>query len=260
MLLYDFPEAYDLLFTPDFRQATMNYFKILFKNRKIRDVLDCSCGTGQMTIPLAQIGLKLTGSDINPKMLNKAKKNSEAEDLDIDYYKADFRKLVKAIKGEFDLVMNTGNSLAHIPNKDLSKALLSMDAVLRPGGIMYIDSRNWDIIQKRKQRFYLTNPIIRDKGRVNMLQVWDYLKDGSMVFNYLFSEEIENKIVSKRQFYTVYHPFKIKELVAILESMDYQKIRITKLGDPTFEDVNKIDWYTITAVKPIPELLERNRK
>ena len=259
MLLYDFPEAYDLSYTADFQKATMIYFKSLFSKRKIKDILDCSCGTGQMTIPLMKLGYNVTGSDINPKMLNQAKKNAAQEDLVGNFIKSDFCELPKNINREFDLVMNTGNSLADVKNSSISKAILSMDAVLKPGGILYIDSRNWEIITQRQQRFYLSNPIIRDKGRINILQVWDYLKNGSMTFNYLLSEEIENRIVSKRQFYTHHYPFKLKDIVSVLEKLEYQKIEISKLGDTSQTDLKQIDWYTLTAVKPIPELMGKKK-
>ncbi|MEA1972300.1 MAG: class I SAM-dependent methyltransferase [Candidatus Cloacimonadota bacterium] len=257
MLLYDFPKAYDLTYSPDFRKETMNYFRMLFKNKKIKDVLDCSCGTGQMTIPLMKLGYNVIGSDSNLNMINQAKKNAAEENITGNFIKSDFRELPKNIKRDFDIVMNTGNSLAHVENKFLLKSILSMDKVLKPGGILYIDSRNWDVILERKQRFYLSNPIIRDKGRVNFLQVWDYLKDGSMTFNFLLTEEIENKLVGKRQFYTRYFPFELKTLLAIFEKLEYQNIKVTKLGDPSQSDTDNIDWYTITAVKPIPALQKK---
>ncbi|MCD4651137.1 MAG: class I SAM-dependent methyltransferase [Candidatus Cloacimonetes bacterium] len=250
MLYYDFPEAYDLFFSNEFTGATLDFYKKIFSGTRIKDVLDCTAGTGQMTKPLVKLGFSVTLSDINRKMIRKARQNFAKEELEANFSISDILKLKMNIKREFDCVMATGNSLAHIKNEQLPEALNQMDALLRPGGMLYLDSRNWDKILERQQRFYLFNPIVREKGRINYLQVWDYNRDGSMTHNFLISEEIENKIVSKRQFYVIYYPFENACLPALLTDMNYENIRIFKLGDPSVKDMDEIDWYTIVANKP----------
>lgn len=260
MLYYDFPEAYDLFYTEDFQIATESFFSQIFDRKRIQTVYDCTAGTGQMTIPLAKLGFTVTAGDINNNMLRRCKFNFAVANHSAQFVQSDMLELKKKIKREYDCVLCTGNSLAHVRNHQIKSALKQMDAILKPGGTLYIDSRNWDAILERKQRFYLFNPIIRDKGRVNYVQVWDYLKDGSMVFNFLIFEELENKIVSKRQFYVIQYPFKTQYLMDALNAMKYQKINLMKLGDPSVHDPEKIDWYAITAEKPFPELLEPEKK
>jgi len=203
-----------------------------------------------------------------------------------NFVRSDILNLSQTIKRDFDLVMSTGNSLAHVQNVNLKKAFSQMDSVLKPGGLLYFDSRNWELnvnlkkafsqmdsvlkpggllyfdsrnwelILKRRQRFYLFNPIIRDKGRVNYIQVWDYNRDGSMVFNFLIFEEINNKIISKRQFYVIYYPFTVETIRLILEEMNYQNIQFFKMGDPENTNLQNSNWYSVMATKPFPELLK----
>ena len=71
MLYYDCPEAYDLFYNENYRNATKEFFKILFKNKPIKSILDCTAGTGQTAIPLKQLGYDLTLSDLNKNMLKK---------------------------------------------------------------------------------------------------------------------------------------------------------------------------------------------
>ncbi len=252
MLLYDFPDAYDLFYDASFQTSTRDFYSRFMLKKNIHDVLDCTCGSGQMTMPLAKLGFNVTASDVNRNMMRKARLNFVQNDLMANFVTSDILELETRVKRTFDCVMSTGNSLAHVKNDQLESAIRQMDSVLKPGGTLYIDSRNWDLILERQQRFYLFNPLIRDRGRVNFVQVWDYNPDGSMVFNFLLFEEIENKIVSKRQFYTLYYPFKSEDLRLILEAMGYHSIKFFKLGDPGSNDLSQIDWYAVTAEKPFP--------
>lgn len=258
MLIYDFPDAYDLFFTPKFRQDCKNFYKNVFSEKKIINALDCSVGSGQMAVPLAELGYSITGTDISSSMIRKARQNFAEQGLTANLSVLDYHNLSSKFANNFDLVLSTGNSLAHSTN--IKQVITEMDKALKPGGMLYIDSRNWDLILQRKQRFYLYNPLIRDKGRINYLEVWDYNKDGSMTVNYMYSEEVENKIVSKRQFYAIYHPFTFASLKQILTELGYQNLQIKKLGDANITDLEQIDWYAITAIKTANKVKESKTK
>ena len=251
MRFYDMPDYYDLFFSENFHSDCENFYQEIFGKKKYKDVLDCAVGTGQMLIPLAKMGYVCTGTDINQIMTRRASQNFARFGLMADIRVCDFRNLKEKIKNEFDIVMCSGNSLGHVKNEDIHKSIKSMDSVLRPGGMIYIDSKNWDNILKRQQRFYLFNPIIRDRGRVNYVQVWDYRKDGSIFFNYLITEEINNKIETKKQFYEIYYPFSLDTILDCLNEMKYENIKVCKLGDTTQKEIAKIEWYTVTGEKPI---------
>ncbi|MCD4829111.1 MAG: class I SAM-dependent methyltransferase [Candidatus Cloacimonetes bacterium] len=256
MLYYDVPEAYDLFFNDSYTEQTRSFFEKLFVGHTMRGVLDCTCGTGQMSLPLARMGLHVTASDINLHMLKKARQNFAAQELMATFQRADILELDKTVRGTFDAVLATGNSLAHVQPDALETALRQMDSVLKPGGLLYFDSLNWELILERQQRFYLFNPLIRDKGRVNYIQVWDYNRDDSMTFNFLIFEEIGDKIVSKRQFYVIYYPFQRDTVTVLLEGMGYTDINVCRLGDADQHDISEANWYALTAVKPLSEELE----
>ena len=260
MRFYDVPDAYDLFFSENFYNECINFYKEIFAKKKYKDFYDCATGTGQMLIPLAKMGYNTTGSDLNTSMIKKAKINFATKNLMSNLFVCDFRNIREKLKREFDCVMCTGNSIGHVKNDEIYSVIQSMDSVLRPGGMIYIDSKNWDNILQRKQRFYLFNPLIRDRGRVNYIQVWDYLKDNSILFNYLIFEEIESKIVSKRQFYEIYYPFNTELIISSLKELNYQNIHICKLGDYNQTNLEKIDWYTITAEKPIEEVISDSKE
>ena len=251
MRFYDFPEASDLFFTDQFFDDCVLFYKEILSGKKYKDFLDCAVGTGQMLLPLAKMGYNVTGTDINQNMLNKANINFSQNKVSANFHVCDFRNLKDKLKYEYDCVLCSGNSIGHVKNEDIETVIKSMDSVLRPGGMLFIDSKNWEKVLRKKQRFYLFNPAIRDRGRVNYIQIWDYNSDGSILFNYLIFEEIENKIVSKRQFYEFYYPFSIDLILDALKELRYLNINVCKLGDTTQKELDKIDWYAIIAEKPI---------
>ena len=257
MRFYDFPDAYDLFYTEQYHEDCEKFYKEIFGKKKYKDMLDCAVGTGQMLIPLAQLGYTVTGTDINNKMIRRAGVNFAKFKLFANLNVSDFRNLKDNVKQQYDCVLCTGNSIGHVKNEDLPSVIQSMDSLIRPGGMFYMDSKNWENILKTKKRFYLYNPIVRDRGRVNYVQVWDYIKNEdevAIMFNYLITEELDNKIISKRQFYEVYFPFTIDMIKEQLTALNYKNINVCKLGDATVKDIDNIDWYALTAEKPIGTL------
>lgn len=47
-----------------------------------------------------------------------------------------------------------GNALPHVENRDVRKTLEQMDSLVKEGGWLYLDTRNWDKILKERNRFF----------------------------------------------------------------------------------------------------------
>jgi ubiquinone/menaquinone biosynthesis C-methylase UbiE len=75
-------------------------------------VLELACGTGRITIPLAEKGIKITGLDISKSMLSQAKKNSKEKGVDVEWVKADCRDF--RLKKKFNLIFFPINSICHL--------------------------------------------------------------------------------------------------------------------------------------------------
>lgn len=76
--------------------------------------------------------------------------------------------------------------MGHVNNKDVKLTLRETDSLVKDKGYIYFDSRNWELILERKQRFYYYNPFSKNKHRVNLMQVWDYNSDNTLTFNILY--------------------------------------------------------------------------
>ena len=127
--------------------------------------MDVSIGTGDMTLPLQELGIDIYGSDLSEAMLSRCNAKAVAKDRPIELKCNDFRDLSCWGDRQFDCVASTGNALAYVSNEDVLTALERMDEHVCPGGYLCFDSRNWELIQKTKQRFYVYNPFFHDRTK-----------------------------------------------------------------------------------------------
>jgi SAM-dependent methyltransferase len=93
-------------------------------------VLDVGCGTGVVAVTAARLGARVTGLDLTPELLERARENATLAKVSIDFHEGDVEKL--PFDGdEFDVVLS---QYGHIfaPRPDV--AIAEMLRVLRPGG------------------------------------------------------------------------------------------------------------------------------
>ena len=249
--VYDRTDIYDLFDSPKKDAQTLSHWQAVFNGRPIRSALDVSIGTGSLTLPLGQLGVSLYGSDLSDSMLARCRKKADERGIAIDLRQSDFRDLTSHFDRSFDCVMSTGNSLAYVTNNEITGVLEQMDALVEPGGCLYFDLRNWDRIVGQKKRFYCYNPAFLPNGdRVNLMQVWDHLSDGSIVFNLVYTFERDNKIFQKERFEEHYHPVPQKLLLDKLTQLGYQDIQV-KAFPVQFGafDIENSEWYCVLAHK-----------
>lgn len=249
--LYDRADIYDLIESEKRTEIIRNDWKTFLGDRPIRSFLDVSIGTGGLTLPLQELGLEIYGSDLNGAMLDRCRAKARAKQRPADLRQSDFRDLSCWDGMEFDCVASTGNSLAYVSNEDVAAALRRMSALVKPGGYLCFDSRNWEKILREKQRFYFYNPFFRDDTRINLMQVWDHHADGSVTFNLLYSFERENLVVQREIFEEHYQPFSFRLAEQTLLDLGYSglTVRSHPCADPEVP-FEQMDWYRLIARKP----------
>jgi SAM-dependent methyltransferase len=98
------------------------------------EILDIGCGTGNFSLELARIGVKVTGIDVSEAMLAKAREKAAREGLAIEFLRADARQLPFADES-FDAVVSV-TALEFVP--DLGEALQEAYRVLKTGGRLVV--------------------------------------------------------------------------------------------------------------------------
>lgn len=93
-------------------------------------VLDVACGTGVVALAAARTGARVSGLDLTPELLARARENASIAGVEIDWHEGDAEALPFA-DATFDVVVS---QFGHIfaPRPDI--AVREMLRVLKPGG------------------------------------------------------------------------------------------------------------------------------
>ncbi|NBB71463.1 MAG: methyltransferase domain-containing protein [Alphaproteobacteria bacterium] len=169
-------DTYRHEYTPDFvsrwddligwegrSEGEAGFFHRLLNAYGVESVVDCACGTGFHSIVLAHDGFEVYAADGAPTMIDQTRENAEKARTPLaDARVVDWRDLA-ATYGEnrFDALICLGNAFTHLFDHEARRdALASMFAVVKPGGLVCIDHRNYDSIldhgYSSKQQFYYT--------------------------------------------------------------------------------------------------------
>jgi SAM-dependent methyltransferase len=141
MYEYLFPES-------RLRSAPEEVKKIIsLTDFKGSSVLDLCCGPGRHSIAMANEGFKVTGVDLSPFLLKKAKDASKAENINVEWIREDMRKFER--KNALDLVLNLFTSFGYYEDDKDNEAVLSLIYQnLKEKGILVIDTMSKEILAR----------------------------------------------------------------------------------------------------------------
>lgn len=102
-------------------------------------VLDIGCGTAALTIRAAQRGATVKGIDINPQMLEIARKRVSGAGLDgkVELNEAGIAELGGEAARSYDVIMS-GLCFSELSDDELSFTLRETMRLLKPGGLLLI--------------------------------------------------------------------------------------------------------------------------
>jgi SAM-dependent methyltransferase len=96
-----------------------------------RRVLDVGCGSGRLTVALAEAGAAVTGFDTSAERLEEARRRAEGAGVTLDLVEADLNAPLPFADGAFDGVVSR---LALMVARDPVATLGELRRVLEPGG------------------------------------------------------------------------------------------------------------------------------
>jgi glycine/sarcosine N-methyltransferase len=182
-------------------------------------VLDCTCGIGTQALPLATRGYRVTGSDLSPAAVARARAEADTRGIDIRLGAADVRSLT--VPTPFDVVISADNSLPHLrTDADMHAALTSIHGCLRPGGVFLASVRDYDTPT------FGVPPISHTDadGRRIVGQTWTWAPDSSTVTIDLFilAQQGNNWAATVRT--TVYRAWRRADLTTALTAAGFTDV------------------------------------
>lgn len=130
-------------------------------------VLDSSCGTGQLAVGLAGLGLQVVASDASAAMVRRTSELTQENGVPVRTLRAAWHELPDHLDDAgFDMVFCVGNSLHHAEGAGgRLTALEAMSRLLRPGGRLVLTSRTWELVRAAGSRLDVRDQLIRRNGR-----------------------------------------------------------------------------------------------
>jgi SAM-dependent methyltransferase len=156
------------------------------------EVLELMSGTGRVSIPLLEAGVKLTCVDLSAESNANLKDKLQRLGLKADVYTADVCEL--ELSKKFDMVIIPFHSFAHITSPDdQRKALAKIQQHLLPSGTFICT---------------LGNPKVRQQavtGQLRLLRTYPLPDNGKLLLWVLENnDEDDEQVVEAKQFYEEY--------------------------------------------------------
>jgi len=224
-----------LLYIGEQNSRTSNYknFMIkLLKEKKAVTILDAACGTGVDSVMLIEEmgsnpAFSLTSCDFSDKMLKQAYKTRwdrrrEQAFFDWTIEEANWLTLTKDVKtpgAGYDSIICMGNSFPHLIDEfgDLrahKACIQNFHDMLKPGGVLIIDHRNYDYILKHgkspKKNIYYNSQHIQ---KITTQIIYENNEARKIVLNYKMDVDEDG------DFTLSYQPFTLDRFTNLLKGV-----------------------------------------
>lgn len=198
------------------------FLEQLFEELGVHRVLDAACGTGQHAIALAQRGYQVTGADLSVPMVQRAQENAALAGQIVRFAVAGFGQLA-SLDEAFDAVLCLGNSLPHLLTPTaVADALADFAAVLRRGGLLVIQNRNYDRVWATRERFMDPQSHPGEDGEWLFIRFYDFHAE-TLTFNMLRLRKRAG-VWAQEVSYTELRPIFREDLAVALRAAGFESV------------------------------------
>jgi len=221
-----------------------NFLVSLLKEKKAVTILDAACGSGVDSVMLIEEmgsnpAFSLTSCDYSDKMLKGALKTRwerrrEQAFFDWTIEEGNWMTLNKDVKtpgAGYDAIICMGNSFPHLIDdngdlRDQKICIKNFYDMLKPGGTLIIDHRNYDYILKHgcapEHNIYYNSQHI---NKITTQIVYENNKPSRIILNYKMDVNEDSDFVLS------YQPYKLTEFDGLLKSVFGPEAHHTTFAD-----------------------------
>lgn len=141
------------------RKGENDFLVKTLKKHGTKSVFDACMGDGCDSIYLLKEGFDVSSNELDLGFIRKAQANARENNVKLSVSSFDWRKLGRHFNEEsFDAVICLGNSITLLFSKnDRLKTLQNFHKILKKGGVLVIDQRNYDYILKKRKEILAGN-------------------------------------------------------------------------------------------------------
>jgi SAM-dependent methyltransferase len=239
---YDrFAPFYHLVFSAGFENSIKRHGKALdaiIQSRwgaSVKSILDVSCGIGTQALGLAQLGYHVTASDLSPKAIDRAKRESAARGLEIDFSVTDMRHAFDHHRRQFDVVLSADNSVPHLlSDDDILGAFDQFFECSKPGGGCIVTVRDYDNEDMTSGRVIPYGLRTEDGISVMMFQVWEVAGPTYEISMYIVQDDRQSEPVT-HVMRTQYYAIGVRKLMELMTCAGFEDVQ--RLDDVYFQPV-----------------------
>jgi glycine/sarcosine N-methyltransferase len=189
-------------------------------------VLDCACGIGSDAMALARRGFRVTATDGSLSMAARARQRLAAYSGQVSVTQSRWEQLPDRLTERFDLAICLGNAIVHAGTRPgVAQSLRAIRDVMKPGGTMVVDSRNWELIYRSWPRIVPASHAIERNGlRCDSLYIWTIPESFDLPCRaeIVFLFENQANELSHRRHELTFQPFRHMDLREALESAGFR--------------------------------------
>lgn len=244
----DIAEYYDSIFP--LSNAQLDFVRSMVSNTDTQPtrLLDIGCGTGSLSIALAEKGYKVTGIDSDPKMIKKATEKlalfpegtirgrvaprkrtadpnnnpgADGKKLKPDFFVEDMLSIQNRFpKNHFDCIICFGNTLVHLRGtEEIEKVLDQAASLLKKEGLLLLQIINYDRIAQRFDHGLSIDlsDIENDVIRFRRTYLWE-AESGKIDFTTVLTDKVTGREFRNS---VLLYPLRKRELEQILETTGF---------------------------------------
>lgn len=188
-------------------------------------ILDVACGIGTQSLGLAQLGYRVTASDLSAQEIERCKSEATKRGLSISASVVDMRQAYECHQKKFDCVIACDNSIPHLlSDAEILSTLKQLFLCTKVGGLCLISIRDYTKIDFNTPIQLYPHGVREESGcRYILFQVWKShlpLYDTTL---YVI-EHHENEAPIAHSSTATYYAISIEKLIGLMNQAGFAEI------------------------------------
>ena len=127
-------------------ELNKQYLSIIKEQKYAGDVLDLGCGTGRLSVLLAENGYFVTATDLSTDMLDLGYHNALMADVRVNYFVHD---ILDTVNRDYDIIVMSSDVINYMNTiENVKKAFENVSLAMNSESVFVFDALRFDFVKK----------------------------------------------------------------------------------------------------------------